>query len=99
MVRLALVLVPAVAYAEPRLVGTGDVGTWAQSQHEQHLGAEGDIEQAVSKHVWFGGGLDVQRVWYTDDECFGFHGWRGGAYATATLDLGDESAVHLLLGA
>ncbi|MGE5182608.1 MAG: hypothetical protein ACM31C_11125 [Acidobacteriota bacterium] len=96
--RLALIalFVPALARGE-RYAVVGDVGKWPteMSPSEVHVGAEGSVEWPAGDLLVLGVVGDLQRVWYSDDECFGFRGFRGDAAGFVGLDAQDPSIASL----
>ncbi len=96
--RLVLIalFVPAVAHGE-RFAVIGDVGKWPteMSPSETHVGAEGSVEWPAGDLLVLGIAADLQRVWYSDDECFGFRGFRGEALGFVDLDAQDPSLASL----
>lgn len=93
---LIVLFVPAVAGAE-RVAVVGDAGIWATggSAHEVHAGADTSIEWPAGHDVVLGLAGDAQRVWYADDECYGFHGVRGDAVGFIGIDAQDPSVAWL----
>ncbi len=96
--RLAFViaLAPALASAEPIAV-VADVGKWPteMSPTEVHVGAEASVEWPAGELLALGVVGDLQRVWYSDDECFGFRGFRGDAAGFIGLDARDPNIASL----
>jgi hypothetical protein len=93
---LALLLVPAAAHAG-RLAVVGDAGIWAtgHSTRETHLGVDATAAWPAGDLLVVGVATDLQRAWYSDDECFGFRGFRGDAAGFLGLDAQDPGVPWL----